>query len=119
MNRPARGALTEIYYFAPASVEHSYRFDALPTRGELALRIGVHTDLAAADLADGVAFAGPGGAVRYEHALVVDAADARLPLTIVARDGDLELVVPAAFVAAARWSATGAWARSHSATPWT
>lgn len=97
-----RGSLTEVYDFTPHAVEQSFRFDSLPTRGELIVRLSVVTDLGATDLADGVAFTTDAGAVRYQHAVAVDAAGARQPLTIAHRDGVIELVVPAAYVVTAR-----------------
>jgi hypothetical protein len=104
-----RGAFTELFDLAPEQVEHSFRFDALAQRGELVLTLTIDSGLAMTARGDGVAFAGEFGRVDYTHAVVIDAAGARLPLAIEAeavgvqqRGASLRLRVPAEFVANAK-----------------
>jgi hypothetical protein len=96
-----RGACVERFDLRPTTVEQSWLFEQLPVRGELRLRLAVDTDLVGVDLGADIAWNGPSGGVRYGGAVAIDARGRRCELALDLSYGHLELVVPAAFVAAA------------------
>jgi hypothetical protein len=100
--RIARGGMTETYDLSLSQVEQSFVFDALPNRGEIAVEIGVSSELAGAARDGGVRFGNEHGAVDYTKAVAVDAAGRRLTLPITWRGDAITLAIPADFVAGAQ-----------------
>jgi hypothetical protein len=96
-----RGAVSEEYVLAAESMEQRFRFESLPERAELRVRIGVETGLVAGRDGDAIVFQGPGGAIGYGAATAIDARGRTTAMRTTIVDGGLELVVPADFVAAA------------------
>jgi hypothetical protein len=96
-----RGAVVERWDFRLDSAEHSFRFDALPRRGAIELRIAWDSTLEAREDADGFVFSSALGGVRYGRATAIDAAGRTLALTSSLDDGAIVVHVPAEFVAAA------------------
>src|SRR5262249_8686870 len=68
-----RGGVLERWDLAPESVEQSFVFESLPTRGDLVLRIGVATDLAPWSTASGIELSNDLGKVVYGKATAIDA----------------------------------------------
>lgn len=99
--RMDHGTLVELYDLRPDSIEQSFELPLGSTNEELILRIGVDTELEASNLDDGIAFLNSRGGVTYEHALVYDARGQRLALPIQWGNGEIQLRVPAAFMAQA------------------
>lgn len=97
-----RGAAAELYELRADGVEQRFVFRSLAARGELRLHIDVATELAAGRSGDDVTFTGPRGGVRYGKAVAIDGVGRRAVVTTELVDGDLELVVPAAFVEQAK-----------------
>ncbi len=95
------GPCVERFDLAERGVEQSWVFRTLPQRGELRLQLATDTPLHGIDRGANLWFGGPRGGVAYEHAVAIDANGRRLPLELDLRDGLVELVVPADFVAAA------------------
>lgn len=93
-----RGAAAELYELRADGIEQRFVFRSLAVRGELRLHVDVTTELAAGRLGDDITFDGPRGGVRYGQAVAIDGAGRRVAMTTKLVDGDLELVVPAAFV---------------------
>ena len=93
-----RGAAAELYDLRADGIEQRFLFRSLAVRGELRLHVDVTTDLAAGCGGDGITFTGPRGGVRYGKAVAIDGIGRRVAMTTKLVDGDLELVVPAAFV---------------------
>jgi hypothetical protein len=101
--RYERGGLTEVYALALEGIEQKFGFASLPGRGELRLALQVTTDLAGEQRADGtLSFTNSRGGVRYGRAVAIDAAGQRCEVTTRWSAVDLELSVPAAFVAKAQ-----------------
>ena len=96
------GSLIEHLDLRPEGVEQSFRFDSLPERGELVLRLAVTTALAAEPKDGGVRFGSGPQAVHYGSATVLDADGQRLELPSEWHEGGLRITVPAAFVEQAR-----------------
>ncbi|MCU0863051.1 MAG: hypothetical protein MUC36_04595 [Planctomycetes bacterium] len=97
----ARGGCVERFDLRPDGVEQSWLFAQLPSRGELRLQLAVATDLVGIDRGDDLVWNGPDGGVHYGGAVAIDARGRRCELALDLRAGQIELVVPAAFVAAA------------------
>ena len=93
-----RGGVTEFVDLAVGSLEHSFRFDRLPARGELVLELGFASELTAAPATDGITFRNGLGGLDYRHALAIDARGEQLGLTIELHGANLSIRVPAAFV---------------------
>ena len=94
-----RGAVDVIYDVALESVEQSFAVDAAGATGDLVLRMRIDTELGALPDSGGLAFRGDYGGVDYSAAFVFDGAGRRadVPMRL---DGDqLELTVPASFLA--------------------
>jgi hypothetical protein len=97
-----RGTLVERYETAPESVEQTFVFEHLESRGELALSISAETELRAQDTADGFEFRNDHGAVRYGRATAIDASGARCAAATTLEGVGIRIVVPASFVERAR-----------------
>lgn len=95
------GSLQEIWQVRADGIEQTFRFAALPVRGELAIAIDVSTGLGATPDGAGILFAGERAAVRYGRAFAIDAKGERLTLETTWHDGRITLRVPADFVARA------------------
>jgi hypothetical protein len=96
--RTARGALTEVIDAYPGSLEQSFVFERLPSRGAIAVDVRIDTELAPAVIAGGLRFANERGHVDYTKAVAVDAAGKRLPLAIEWTGTSARIEIPAAFV---------------------
>ena len=94
-----RGPLTERYEIGAGSIEQGFELDALPARGELALRIAVDTELEASDDGGGIRFANEHGAVLYGRAVAIDALGRRADAATELVEGGIEIRVDAGFVA--------------------
>lgn len=95
------GPCVERFDLAVRGIEQSWVFRTLPRRGELRLLLATATALHGVDRGADLWFGGEYGGVAYERAVAIDASGRRLPLELDLRDGFVELVVPAAFVATA------------------
>ncbi|MCP3914451.1 MAG: hypothetical protein GY711_02715 [bacterium] len=102
----ARGSVIEEYRVEPTSIEQRFVFMSLPRTGELTLRIDVETELGFLETAEGFAFEGAAGGVRYGRAFALDAGGERLSIDTVWRGGSIEIQVPAAFLEQATWPVT-------------
>ncbi len=96
-----RGDLVERWDFALDSAEHSFRFDALPQRGAIELRLAWSSSLEACTAEGGFTFSNELGGVRYGSATAIDAAGRRLALTSTLASDQIVITVPADFVAVA------------------
>jgi len=96
-----RGGVVESVALASKSLEQSWRFDGLATRGELRLEVAWHSALRAAVEDQGVRFENERGGLRYLHAIAIDALGRRLALPIEVAADTLSITVPASFVAEA------------------
>jgi hypothetical protein len=94
-----RGAFRERYILELDSVEQTFVFDELPTRGEIAVTIGVQSELASSEQQDGFLFANELGGVHYGRAFAFDADSGKEPIESRLSGGRIELVAPAAMVA--------------------
>jgi hypothetical protein len=94
----ARGSVVEAYDVRFDGVEQSFRFESLPLRGELVIRVTVDGDFEVESDDDAHRFRCADGAFRYGRAIAIDAGGSRIPLASNWRDGAIELVVPAEFV---------------------
>jgi hypothetical protein len=101
-----RGSLTELYQLAPASMEQQFVFPSLPRGGDLRIRLGVTGDFEPRECSDALEFAAGLGSVRYGVATAIDAAGAVVPATTRLVESGIEIVVPAAFLAFARFPLT-------------
>ncbi len=101
-----RGAFVESYLVLPDGLEQTFRFDRLEGRGDLELAISVESDLVASESASSIELATDGGAVRFGKATVVDAGGRRLPVPTALVEGGIRIVVPAEFLASARFPVT-------------
>lgn len=97
-----RGACREQFDLQPTSVEQSWLFAELPTREALRLVLEQTTDLRGEDLGADLAFHCALGTVQYGHAVAIDARGERCALELDCREGHIELVVPATFLATAQ-----------------
>jgi hypothetical protein len=96
-----RGALVEQYDLSPTSMEQRFVFDSLPSGGDLEVRVGVHTDLAATATADGIQFSNELGSVHYSSAVAIDARGERSSAATVLDGGTIVITVPESFLARA------------------
>src|SRR6185369_14818878 len=101
-----RGGLTELYQLAPASMEQQFVFRDLPRDGELRIRIGVTGDFEPRECSDALEFAASLGSVRYGRATAIDAWGAVVSAPTQLVDSGIEITVPAAFLASARFPLT-------------
>lgn len=93
-----RGALTEVIDTKLDSLEQSFVFEQLPTRGAIAVDVRIATELSASMLPNGLRFANEFGHVDYTKAIAVDAAGKQLPLAIEWTGTSARMVIPASFV---------------------
>lgn len=101
--RYERQGLTEVYELGLEGIEQKFLFPALPSRGELRLSLHVTTELAGQPAADGsLSFTNERGGVRYGRAVAFDAVGRRCEVATRWADEQIELSVPAEFVAAAQ-----------------
>jgi len=99
--RYERGSLTERYEIRIDSIEQIFVLHDLPKRGEVVLRIAVATDLTACETSEAIEFANQRGAVRYGRATAFDATGASVAAATTLIGDEIEIRVPAEFVAAA------------------
>ena len=99
--RYERGSVAEVYDLGLDSVEQSFVFEALPSAGELVLRLAVESTLEPVAHEGRIAFQSDEGGVRYGAAVAIDAHGARVPAATEIVDGGIEIRVPAEFVAGA------------------
>lgn len=96
-----RAGFAEIYDAAVTGLEQSFRFDALPVRGDLAITLALSSEAVPALDGGDVVFTSPWGVVRYAGLCAVDAEGRRRTLPIRVDAGQVHLDVPADFVATA------------------
>jgi hypothetical protein len=101
-----RGSLTELYDLDPRGVKQEFVFDSLPAGGDVRVRLAIDTELQPRTSDEGVEFANDLGFVRYGKATVLDAAGRSQLMDTSWVDGAIELIVPAAFLAEARFPVT-------------
>ncbi len=97
-----RGGVTERYEIRADSIEQVFVLDELPARDEVVLRIAVTTDLMAFETDAGIEFANERGGVRYGRATALDASGASIAAPTTLIGDEIEIRVPASFVATAR-----------------
>ncbi|MFN0009259.1 MAG: hypothetical protein ACKVXR_15250 [Planctomycetota bacterium] len=98
-----RGAIVERYDLGLENVEQLFVVDAPLPSGELVLHIAVESELDATASAAGLEFRGAPGFVRYGRATAIDATGASFPAPTSLVDGGIEIRVPEAFLATARF----------------
>jgi hypothetical protein len=96
-----RGAFVEAYDLTPESIEQTFLFRALPSRGDLVLRIPGTTDLEGRAAASGLEFRNELGRVEYGQAVAIDASGRRVDAATQHVDGAIELRVDAEFLSTA------------------
>ena len=96
--RTARGALTEVVETRLDSLEQSFVFDTLPSRGAIAVDVRISGDLQPSLLDNGIRFGNEFGHVDYTKAVAVDAKGERLPLAITWTGDAAHMEIPASFV---------------------
>jgi hypothetical protein len=102
----ARGGVTEIYALGVDSVEQKFVFETLPASGELVLRLACTSDMSASASDGGLDFRSADGSVRYGAATVVDADGASAPAQAQIVDQQIQIRVPAEFLAHAAFPIT-------------
>jgi hypothetical protein len=98
----AHGGFAEIVAMTGRAVEQSFRFDALPERGDLRLAVAVATGREAVDRGDRIVFRSVYGDVDYGEATAIDAHGNRCAVPTELVGDEIVIRVPASFVAAAR-----------------
>jgi hypothetical protein len=96
-----RGSVVEQYLIQRDGVEQQFVFDALPSRGEIVVTLGVETELESRKDGEGLRFENALGHMRYGRAIAIDAAGRSIGVEERLTKGRIELVVPADFVATA------------------
>jgi hypothetical protein len=96
------GSFVMRYEARADGVEQSFRFDRLPLRGELVVRVGADTALRVEASGESLRFLGAVGGIDYGPALAFDAGGRRVAVERRWRDGAIEITVPEAFVADAK-----------------
>lgn len=96
------GSIDETLLVAYESVEQTFTFTHLPTRGEIVLGIETLTALPARANGDALQFVNDWHHVSYSAAVAIDAVGNRIALPSIWCNGQIELRVPAAFVATAQ-----------------
>jgi len=92
-----RGFVMETYAIARDGMEQRFVFEALPARGEIVVTIDVTSELEASVATEGFQFANDLGFVSYGRAYAFDARGEKIEIESQLVDGDIRLVVPAAF----------------------
>ena len=94
-----RGALQEVYLLTKDTVEQTFVFDSLSSRGEIVLNVALDTELTAIESSDGgFTFYNDLGQVQYSQAVAVDALGNQLKLRQQLTETGLQITVPADFV---------------------
>ena len=101
-----RDSVREVYHLGLEHIEQTFVFDALQGAGDLVVTMTVDTPLAGEGGADGLAFAGPFGGVRYGLATVLDADGDAAPAPLEYHGGSLSIRVPQSFLAYADFPVT-------------
>ena len=96
--RTARGSLTEVVETRLETLEQSFVFDTLPSRGAIAVDVRITGELQPSLLDNGVRFANEFGHLDYTKAVAVDAKGRRLPLAITWTGDTAHMEIPASFV---------------------
>jgi hypothetical protein len=96
-----RGGFIEAYDFAPDSIEQSFVFTSLPSRGDLVVHIPIGSELESSARADGLEFRSELGRVTYGRATVIDASGRRAAAETALADGAITIRVDAGFLAGA------------------
>ncbi|MDF1837363.1 MAG: hypothetical protein P1V35_05810, partial [Planctomycetota bacterium] len=98
-----RGSLVEVYHLTKSTVEQTFVFEELTTRGELVLDITVKTELFGSESADGgFTFSNELGEVRYGSATAIDARGQSIQLRQRLTADGIRIVVPKDFVQSAQ-----------------
>lgn len=96
-----RGAFRERWDLTPGTIEQSFVFDSLPRRGEIVVETPCPSELTTRSVGADRVFENERGRVDYGHAVAIDAAGRREPLTVAFEDDTIVLRVPESFVATA------------------
>ncbi|MCU0865364.1 MAG: hypothetical protein MUC36_16395 [Planctomycetes bacterium] len=96
--RTARGALTEVVETRLDSLEQSFVFETLPSRGAIAVDVRITGELQPSLLDNGIRFGNEFGHVDYTKAVAIDAKGERLPLAITWTGEAAHMEIPASFV---------------------
>ncbi|MEM8709778.1 MAG: hypothetical protein AAGG01_02405 [Planctomycetota bacterium] len=98
-----RSGFTEDWNLRSDSIEQTFIFNELPTRGELSVTMRVTTDLVAGEDGGALVFEQPGlGGVRYGAAIAFDAAGQTVDVQRTFDGEHITLTVPSWFVAEAQ-----------------
>lgn len=97
-----RGSVIESYLLATSSIEQVFTLRDLPARGEIVLRLDLHSELEPVRDGANVRLRNALGHVAYDNALAFDARGETVLLESELVDGAIQLRVPAEFVASAR-----------------
>jgi hypothetical protein len=96
-----RGSVQETYQLQPEGLEQTFVFDALPTSGDLVVRVAVESEFSGLETADGLRFSNELGGVGYGRALAYDAGGHTTPATAHLEGNSIVIRVPAEFLSAA------------------
>ena len=96
------GPVSEVYHAAPAALEQTFVFEALPGLGDLVLDVAVASAWAVVPGEDVIRFVDPAwGEVTYGRAFALDAAGARVEIAREWTGDGIRMTVPATFLAGA------------------
>jgi len=99
----ARGPFVERWVLGDASIEQTFRIDALAPTGDLVLTLAVETDLQADTHGAALAFVCAFGRVEYGAAVAIDADGRRFPVARTWNDASIELRLERESIAGARF----------------
>lgn len=101
-----RGVVREVYDLGPDRVEQSFVFEGLPRAGTLVVRLAPEGEFERTSDAQGLRFSNALGSVGYSNAVSIDGHGACAAVETRWKDGEIELAVPAAALAAAQGTLT-------------
>lgn len=94
-----RGPVDVMYDVDLGSVEQLFHIESAGRKGEIVLTLDVETELEASPENGGFRFSGPDGGMTYGAAIALDESGAQVEVPAVLEGGELQLTVPANFVA--------------------
>ncbi len=103
-----RGGVVEHYVVELGSIEQRFRLErpVSGAAGDLVIRVDVESELDALDSAAGFRFAGEFGGVQYGRAVTFDATGFSVASPTRLVEGDIEIRVPASYLASASYPLT-------------
>ena len=96
-----RGSLTEVYDLGAESMEQLFLLDSIPASGDLLVRMSVDTELEFSSYQGGFRFHNELGSVGFGRATVLDGAASSQLIESKYEHGEIEIRVPASFLASA------------------